>query len=206
MRLRFAEFLFDSRLHRLSRDGQPVELSPKAYALLEILLQARPGAVSKEALYDRLWPKTFVEPGNLHNLVSEIRAALGDEARSTIRTVHGFGYAFAAEGKAATTPTSFVVRVGGELLPLHSGENIIGRDREAAIVVDSPDVSRHHARLLVTSDAVTLEDLGSKNGTFVAGKRLTAATALRDGDQITVGRTLLRIERLRDVASTATAP
>src|SRR5438046_10668761 len=91
MRLRFAEFLFDSRLHRLSRDGQPVELSPKAYALLEILLQARPGAVSKEALYDRLWPKTFVEPGNLHNLVSEIRAARADDARSTTLTAHGFG-------------------------------------------------------------------------------------------------------------------
>ena len=98
------------------------------------------------------------------------------------------------------------MRIGGELRPLHAGENIIGRDREAAIVVDSPDVSRHHARLLVTSDAVMLEDLGSKNGTFVAGKRLSAATAVRDGDQITVGRTLLRIERLRDVASTATAP
>ena len=108
MRFRFAEFMFDSRLHRLSRNDQPVELSPKAYALLEILMQARPAAVSKEALYDRLWPKTFVEPGNLHNLVSEIRSALGDDARSMIRTIHGFGYAFAVEGSTATTPTSFM--------------------------------------------------------------------------------------------------
>ena len=97
------------------------------------------------------------------------------------------------------------MRVGGELLPLHAGENIIGRDPEAAIVIDSPDVSRHHARLVVSDDAVTLEDLGSKNGTFVAGERLTASTVVGEGDQIIAGRTLLRIERLRDPASTATA-
>jgi DNA-binding winged helix-turn-helix (wHTH) protein len=205
MQFRFAEFVFDSRLHRLSRDGQPVELSPKAYALLEILLQARPAAVSKEVLYDRLWPKTFVEPGNLHNLISEIRGALGDDDRSMIRTVHGFGYAFAAEGSAAATPTSFAVRVGGELLRLHAGENIIGRDPEAAIVIDSPDVSRHHARLLVTGDVVMLEDLGSKNGTFVAGKRITSPAIVRDGDEITAGRSLLLLRRIDDLPSTATA-
>ena len=205
MRVPFERFVFDSRLRRLSRDGKPVDLSPKAYSLLEILLQARPAPVSKEALYDRLWPKTFVEPGNLHNLVSEIRGALGDDARSLIRTVHGFGYAFAAKGGAASAPASFAVRLGDKLLPLHDGENIIGRDPEAAIIIDSPDVSRHHARLVVSDDAVTLEDLGSKNGTFVAGERLTVPKAVRDGDEITVGRTLLLIEHLRDPASTATA-
>jgi DNA-binding winged helix-turn-helix (wHTH) protein len=206
MRVRFERFVFDSRSRRLSRDGLPVELSPKAYGLLEMLLQARPAAVSKEALYDQLWPKTFVEPGNLHNLVSEIRSVLGDHGRSMIRTVHGFGYAFAAEGSAAATATSFAVRLGGELLPLHAGENIIGRDPQAAIVIDSPDVSRHHARLIVSNESVTLEDLGSKNGTFVAGKRLAAPAVVGDGDQVTVGRTLLRIEHLRQPASTATSP
>jgi DNA-binding winged helix-turn-helix (wHTH) protein len=206
MRVPFDRFVFDSRLRRLSRDGEPVDLSPKAYALLEILLQARPTAVSKEALYDSLWPKTFVEPGNLHNLVSEIRNALGGDARSFIRTVHGFGYAFAAKGSAAAAPASFAVRLGGKVLPLHAGENIIGRDPEAVIVIDSPDVSRHHARLLVSDDSVTLEDLESKNGTFVAGDRLTMPKIVRDGDEITIGRTLLVIERQRNPASTATSP
>jgi DNA-binding winged helix-turn-helix (wHTH) protein len=205
MRVPFERFVFDSRMRRLSRDGKPVDLSPKAYALLEILLQARPAPVSKEALYDQLWPKTFVEPGNLHNLVSEIRGALGADARSLIRTVHGFGYAF-AKGSAAKAPAPFAVRLGEKLLPLHDGENIIGRDPEAVIVIDSPDVSRHHARLVVSDDAVTLEDLESKNGTFVAGERLTVPKAVRDGDEITVGRTLLLIERQRDAASTATSP
>jgi DNA-binding winged helix-turn-helix (wHTH) protein len=206
MHVGFDRFVFDSHLHRLSRDGQPVELSPKAYALLEILLEARPAAVSKEVLYERLWPKTFVEPGNLHNLVSEIRAALGDDVRSVIRTVHGFGYAFAAEGNTVTRPTSFAVRVGQKRLPLHPGENIIGRDRAATITLESPDVSRRHARLLVTEDAVTLEDLGSKNGTFVAGQRITAPTVMRDGDQFTIcGRSLV-IEQLPDTTVTATSP
>lgn len=206
MRVPFDRFVFDSRLRRLSRDGEPVELSPKAYALLEILMEARPAPVPKEALYDRLWPKTFVEPGNLHNLVSEIRNALGNDARSFIRTVHGFGYAFAAKGSTAPAPASLAVRVGGKLLPLHTGENIIGRDPEAVIVIDSPDVSRHHARLVVSDDALTLEDLESKNGTFVAGERLTMPRIVQDGDEITVGRTLLLIERLPDPASTATSP
>ena len=142
MHLRFAAFEIDSGAHLLTRGGQPVELSPKAYSLLEILLQSRPAAVSKESLYDRFWPKTFVEPGNLHNLVSEIRGGLGDDGRSMIRTVHGFGYAFAAEESTARTPASFGVRLGADLLRLHHGENIIGRDPEAAIVIDSPDESR----------------------------------------------------------------
>ena len=206
MRVPFDRFVFDSRLRRLSCDGEPVDLSPKAYALLEILLQARPEPVSKEALYDRLWPRTFVEPGNLHNVVSEIRNALGGDARSFIRTVHGFGYAFAAKGSAAPPSASFAVRLGDKLLPLHAGENIIGRDPDSVIVIDSPDVSRHHARLIVSDDTVTLEDLESKNGTFVAGKPVTSSTIVRDGDEITIGRTLLVIEQRRDPASTATSP
>lgn len=205
MHFRFAAFDLDTSVHRLTRDGQPVDLSPKAYALLEILLQSRPAAVSKQALYDRLWPKTFVEPGNLHNLVSEIRGALDDEERSIVRTVHGFGYAMRAEESGSGMPASFGVRLGDEVIRLRHGENILGRDPDAAIVIDSPDVSRHHARLLVAADTVTLEDLGSKNGTFVNGERVLHARPVGDGDEITIGRTLLLLERL-SLASTATTP
>jgi DNA-binding winged helix-turn-helix (wHTH) protein len=205
MRFRFGAFELDTSAHCLTKDGRTLELSPKAYALLEILMQARPAAVSKETLYDRLWPKTFVEPGNLHNVVSEVRSACGDDERSIIRTVRGFGYAFAAEKSGASEPASFAVQFGAKLVRLHQGENIIGRDPDAAVVIDSPDVSRRHARLILTGDAVTLEDLGSKNGTFVKGERVTTATVVGDGDEVTVGRTLLVLQRTRDLASTSTA-
>ena len=53
------------------------------------------------------------------------------------------------------------------------GENVIGRDPRSSVWVDASGVSRRHARILVSGDAVTLEDLGSKNGTFVGARAVT---------------------------------
>jgi hypothetical protein len=201
----FGDFVFDSRRRELARRGEAIELSPKAFALLEALIDARPSALSKQALYDRVWPKTFVEPGNLHNLVSEIRSALGDANRVVVRTVHGYGYAFAAGDPVASVPARFAVRMGRDLIPLREGENIIGRDPAAAIVIDSPDVSRHHARLLITDASLTIEDLGSKNGTFVGNARIIEPAVLHDGDEVIVGRTRLVVQKIGSDGSTVTA-
>ena len=198
MRVRFADFVFDSRQHRLTRGSEDVPLSPKAFALFEALLDSRPAAVSKEALYERLWPGTFVEAGNLHNLVSEVRAAVGHDA---IRTVHRVGYAFAAEAHGEE-PSAFGIEMGGEPIRLAAGTNILGRDPEARVVIDAPDVSRQHARIAVQGEEASIEDLGSKNGTFVGGKRVEEPTPLRDGDEITLGRTRLVFRKLRRPATT----
>lgn len=61
-------------------------------------------------------------------------------------------------------------------------ELIIGRDEDCAIRIDDRQVSRHHARLLVRNGKVELEDLGSKNGTFLAGKLINERTTLSDSD------------------------
>ena len=84
----------DSR--ELLRDSHRVSLSPKAFELLSILVASRPKAISKGELQERLWPATFVVEKNLANLVSEIRAAIGDDPSDPrfIRTVPRFGYAF----------------------------------------------------------------------------------------------------------------
>ena len=198
MRVRFAEFVFDSRQHRLTRGGDDVPLSPKAFALFEALIDSRPAPVSKEDLYERLWPGTFVEAGNLHNLVSELRAAVGHDA---IRTVHRVGYAFAAEAYGEE-PSAFSVEIGGETIRLAAGTNILGRDPDARMIIDAPDVSRQHARITIRGDDASIEDLGSKNGTFVGGKRIEEPTPLRDGDEITVGRTRLVFRRMRRPATT----
>ncbi len=124
MRLRFGAFVFDSHLRTITREGIPVDLPVKAFSLLEALIEARPAPVHKNDLYERLWPKTFVEPGNLHNLVSEIRNALGDDDHAIIRTVHGFGYAFAAGSETASGRARFAVIVGDDIVRLRAGENI----------------------------------------------------------------------------------
>ena len=136
MQARFGTCVFDSDSRTLTRGGAAVALTPKAFALLEHLIASAPAAVSKEALYQHLWPDTFVEQGNLHNLVSEIRNAIGDEAHDVIRTVHRFGYSFDAAG-AVEESTRFVAVLAGDEIPLRSGENLIGRDPSCTIVVVS---------------------------------------------------------------------
>jgi DNA-binding winged helix-turn-helix (wHTH) protein len=206
VRLLFGKFVVDTRLRALSRDDKPVDLSPKAFSLLEALIEARPAPVSKEVLYDRLWPKTFVEAGNLHNLVSEIRRALGDESHQILRTVHGLGYSFDARDVQISTGVSpFILWKGAEATHLQPGEAIIGRDPAATIVIDSSDVSRQHARLFISDDHVTIEDLGSKNGTFVGSERLLAPRTLQGiDDEITIGKTSLLLRKRGSLASTIT--
>jgi DNA-binding winged helix-turn-helix (wHTH) protein len=205
MRAEFGSFVFDSEARTLTRGGTAVDLSPKAFLLLQTLIEAQPAAVSKEALYDRLWPQTFVEPGNLHNLISEIRTALGDEDRSLVRTVHGFGYALTRPPSLPEQRARFGVAVGDKFVRLQLGENVIGRDPEAAIVVHAPDVSRHHACLFVADDGVTIEDLGSKNETAVDGKPVRQREPLHAGAEIAVGDTVLVLCAIRDEARTITS-
>jgi TolB-like protein/Tfp pilus assembly protein PilF len=98
MRLLFGDCALDADSRTLQRGGKDVRLSGKAFQLLELLLAARPNPVAKEVLIAALWPDAFVSDANLAGLVKEIRAAIGDDARQPryVRTVHRFGYAFAA--------------------------------------------------------------------------------------------------------------
>lgn len=203
MRLRFGSSTFDSDVREVVRNGRRVALTPKAFMLLEALVEARPQPIARDALAEMLWPSTFVEQGNLHNLVSEIRQALGDDDHQIIRTVHKFGYAFEAAGTIEEI-TQFAIDVGGEEIPLRVGKNVIGRDPADDISIASPEVSRHHARLIVEGSAVTIEDLGSKNGTYVGTARVTAPVVLKPGDEIIIGTTKLRLRVLRELPSTRT--
>ena len=199
MRARFADCVLDTGSRELSRRGKSIDLTPKAFALLEALVSAYPQAVSKKDLYEVLWPAVFVETGNLHTLVAEIRSAIADDDRRIIRTVHRFGYALAAEATTDDAPAAILI-LGTRQVALHEGENIIGRD-----IVGSPDVSRAHASITVNGSEIGIKDLDSKNGTWVAGKRLNAATNLHDGDEIILGRTRA-VVRLTQTEVTMTAP
>lgn len=104
MRLLFGDCTFDSDSRTLTRDGESVRVTGKAFQLLELLLAARPNPIEKTELFAKLWPDTFVSEANLAGLVKEIRAAIGDDARAPrfVRTVHRFGYAFS--GTVTETP------------------------------------------------------------------------------------------------------
>jgi len=82
--------------------------------------------------------------------------------------------------------------VDGERYPLMGAITILGRDDSADIILDDPGISRRHSELRVTTDGphfvTTIRDLGSTNGTFVNGERITSEH-LEDGDRVTVGRT-----------------
>ena len=81
-------------------------------------------------------------------------------------------------------------------LPL--GEVIIGRGPECYLRVDEPMVSRRHARLRITQNAVILEDLGSRNGSRVNGINATGAVELKPGDILGVGTQQFTVEREED--------
>ena len=220
MRLAFGDFVLDTAARQLLRDGKEVHLRPKAYELLEVLVENRPRAVSKDRLREHLWPDTHVVEGNLHVLAGEVRKALGDDPREPhwVRTVAGFGYAFSGAarpqgGDHDDGPWECHVILGRREIVLRQGENAIGRAHDVAVWVDDDSVSRRHAVIQVGADGVFLEDCGSRNGTFRRAERVKGVVRLDDRDEIAVGGVLLivrvshRDEHLAGGASSrSTAP
>jgi DNA-binding winged helix-turn-helix (wHTH) protein len=204
MLLSFGDCFFDGRSRQLLRGGTPVHVPPKSVRLLEVLLVQRPAAISKESLIETLWPGVFVADGNLARLVAELREVIGDDAHAPrfVRTVSRYGYAFHGEAAEAGEEASrargtppFRLLHGAKELPLGEGENVIGRDPAVHVSIDDASVSRHHARIVVDGFSARLEDLGSKNGTYVHNRRVEGAIALRDGDAIRLGSVALVFRR-----------
>ena len=215
MPYRFGEYTLDQDTRQLLLNRNEVHLSPKAFDLLALLVANRARAVPKGELQERMWPSTFVEESNLASLVAEIRRALHDNAEhpSFVRTIYGFGYRFigdvtvdAAETPAAPAGAKLWLTFDRRQIPLLEGVNVIGRAPDAAIQIDSPGISRYHARVLVAHGEATLEDLGSKNGTSLNGTRLTAPQRLHDGNEIRVGAVALTFRISSQTSPTETIP
>jgi DNA-binding winged helix-turn-helix (wHTH) protein len=211
MRIRFGDCTFDGETRELERGREPVHLSPKAFRLLELLLESRPKALSKTDLQERIWPNTFVAESNLASLAAEIRGAIGDESRSPrfLRTVYGFGYAFGGEAVAADAPPApgrrHCLTAAGREVDLAAGENVVGRDPAAAVRIDDPTVSRHHARIVVEREGASLEDLESKNGTFLEGRPVRRRTRLKSGAIVKFGSVLMTFRTFSPVETTESA-
>jgi DNA-binding winged helix-turn-helix (wHTH) protein len=211
VRILFGDFAFDRGSRQLFRGNVEVHLGPKAFTLIELLLSRRPRAVSKAQVRDAVWPRTFVAESNLTSLLNELRSALGDDAKHPrfIRTVRGFGYAFCAEAQeaeaSASPETLHWLFWGRQELPLRNGENILGRSPRATQFLDGASVSRRHALIRVSGAEALLEDSGSKNGTFLHGKKLTGPVPLKDGDEIRLGSIRITYRRFEAADSTVTA-
>jgi DNA-binding winged helix-turn-helix (wHTH) protein len=194
----FGEFAFDGDSRHLLREGQPLHLGPKAFDLLELLLADRPRVVSKQRIRDRLWPATFVSESTFLTVVTDLRAALRDDPQDPrfVRTVRGRGYAFCGEAREVAPAAEPPVAPPRQLrlvledreIQLREGENLLGRVEGGVAWIDSQWVSRRHARIVVSGETASVEDLGSKNGTFLRGRRISGPEPLRNGDEICLGR------------------
>ncbi len=211
MRVAFGDFVLDRGARQLLCAGQTRHLGPNAFELLELLLRLRPNVVAKERIRDRLWPGTNVTDSTLATVMAEVRSALDEDPKQPrfLRTAHGVGYAFCGEATESGPPLAppgrsmaYRLVLEDREVALQLGENLLGRVEDGVAWIEAPTVSRRHARILVEHDRATIEDLGSKNGTFVRGERISAPTLLAAGDVIRLGRVSMKLHAVRADRST----
>lgn len=222
--LRFGLFELDLKTGELRKRGIKVALQEQPFRVLALLLTHPGDLVTREELRAALWPDAvFVDfDHGLNKAVAKIRRALGDLADSPrfVETLERRGYRFIAAveqvdtgsqpsppaASLAASPRLVRVLWNDRAIPLTSGTHLIGRDPESAVWIDASIVSRRHARLVVDDTGVTIEDLGSHNGTAVNGDRLEGTRRLVHGDEIRIGGARLTLHDSSDHAATRTDP
>jgi DNA-binding winged helix-turn-helix (wHTH) protein len=196
---------FDPHQYQVRKNGATVKLERHPMELLVLLLQHPGDLVLRETIAAHLWdPGVFVDVDQaINTAVRKIRRALDDPRQgSCVQTVVGKGYRFVGDvdimsravvpaDAEASEPHGYFLLWKGRLIPLEGGVHIIGRLEEATVKIDAPSVSRRHARIVVSEDGASIEDLDSKNGTLVNGTRIVGVVQLADQDVIQVGLAIL---------------
>lgn len=179
------------------RDGETtIRLRPKVMELLAAFARNPGEVLSKHCLLDMVWADVTVGDASLTVAVGELRDALGDNSEKPefIETIPRRGYrliapvSYPAVSRNQAEVSRFWLTGAGVELVLRQGENLIGRSPEAFVRIDSPKVSRNHARITIDGDTAVVEDLGSKNGTFIGDARIEVPTPLAHGDQLRLGQ------------------
>lgn len=96
----------------------------------------------------------------------------------------------------ATTKFQLIMRSGpvpGQAVLLEKEETFLGRDLGNDFPISDPEISRRHARFFIQDENVFIEDLGSTNGTFLNGERISSPQQLRKGDLITFGESVVLV-------------
>jgi DNA-binding winged helix-turn-helix (wHTH) protein len=208
-RYAFGPFTLEAAQRLVLRGSSVVPLPPKAVDALVILVRAAGRVVGRKELSAALWPDVYVSDNSLHQKVWLLRKALEVEGTTVIETHARNGYRFVAPVRRLgddETPAGPWLFLGSTRFPLEKGENVLGRDPDCEVVIDLPTVSRRHARIRVEADAARVEDLESKNGTFLNEERLGREGAtLESGDVLTLGqvRLVFRPSGSRDATKTA---
>ena len=206
--------MVEPTLDRISQDGREVRLRPRAMDVLTTLALAAGKLVSKRDLIDSVWRTEFVSDHALTQVIAELRAALGDDARSPsfIENIPRRGYRLVedviliGESVAPTGSASLPFKLQADDCDhlLVQGLNVIGRTGDADICIDRTEVSRCHAKITVQGTTAIIEDLGSKNGTYVNGRQLEGPATLNNGDEIWIGRSVARLRFLIEGEPTKT--
>ena len=200
MAYRFGPFVYDSVSRGLLKDGAEIALTHKSRELLLLFLHEPGRLLTREEIVPRLWPDVAVTDDALRFQVAELRKAFGADGERFIRTIRREGYRWEAPVRpVADRPIRSAQEDGRHPEPRHrlvletrevqlvEGDNVLGRDPDGAVWIDHPSVSRRHACIRVAGGKATLEDFGSKNGTFLGGKKIGRKVALSDGDELRIG-------------------
>jgi len=225
---RFGEFELDVAAYVLRRAGQRIKLEKIPMEVLVALVQKAGLLVNRSEIHAALWGSdVFVDQdAAINTAIRKIRRALGDDAEHPrfVETVVGKGYRFIAslethdanahlqdgrvDGGGVSSDrlhrhlSNYLVTRGTQQFVLDRDENLLGRDPEATVYIDHPSVSRRHARISIHSARAVLEDLKSRNGTFLDGRKVETPTDIRHGAIIGLGPITLTFVVLPAIAST----
>lgn len=217
----FGHFELDLVAYELRASGRVIKLEKIPLDML-ILFAQRPGAlVARADVKAALWgADVFVDhDAAINTAVRKIRRALADDPNRPrfLQTVIGKGYRFIApvlsrqltdEGRGATSAAAarfplYHLTHGKRHLTLKPGENVVGRDPTSRVHIDHPSVSRRHARIVVGPTSAVIEDLGSRNGTFLDGRRVATRACLDHGAVVGFGPVAFKLLVLSAPGSTA---
>ena len=201
--------LVQSNLNRLVRGESRVQIRPRPMDVLCFRAQQQGEVVSKAEILAAVGPERYMAESVLGRSITELRAILGDDAAEPryVETIAKRRYRpFApvqradlpaprrgqeprAAPKALSSPEEHTCSLcwGERKIPRAEGEDVIGRADEAAVRLESPQLSRRHARIVVSGDRAVLEDFGSKNGTCVRDQMVPTPVVLPTATRSSAG-------------------
>jgi DNA-binding winged helix-turn-helix (wHTH) protein len=222
--IKFAKFELDFEAYALRGPAGPLRLEKLPMEVLILLVRRAGTLVQRSEIQAMLWaPDVYVERDSaINTAIRKIRRTLGDDAENPrfVETVVGKGYRFVAPVESGAGPPaqpsvnhgrsvpwqrvfpSYSVTRGKQEFILETGETVFGRDPTVGVYVDHPSVSRRHACLSIGVQGAVLEDLKSRNGTFVNGRRIDGPTKIDHGALIGLGPIMLSFIVMAAPAST----